>query len=479
MITKETLLHQVQLELARRNYADYFKLAYADINAKLYRHEKYIADKLQKIIDGEQHFYIVEMPPQHGKSMTITQTFPSYYLTRNPDKRVMVTAYSQDLYTTFSSANRRNFENLAGPLAGLQMDRNASNEFTIKDHHGGFYATSMLGGASGRPADLLIVDDPIKNAEEAASPTIKDKIWAEWQRTFYPRLQKDGSVIVIMTRWQVDDLAGRLLQQGTLPWEVLKLPAIAEDVPDGQTDAIGRHNGEPLCPELHTLKDLLTAKKINGSQYFAAMWQQRPTVEGGNIFKRDWIHYYVPSRAKMIELGLTDKDVAIIPRHLDTVVQSWDATFKSKENDDFVAGQVWGKRGANFYLIDRRHTRMTFTQTLDAIKQTTARHPDARRKLIEDKANGSAIIDTLRNRVSGIVPVEPDGGKEVRAAAVSPLWEAGNCYLPHPLWKPGIDDMIEEMVNFPNAPHDDEVDSMTQALNNIGRHKSLKERFGI
>lgn len=479
MLTKEQLLYQIRLEMARRNYSDYFKLAYSDLHAKLYPHTKYICDKLQKIIDGEQHYYIVEMPPQHGKSMTITQTFPSYYLIHNPEKRVMVTAYSQDLYTTFSNANRRNFDNLSGPLAGLEMERNASNEFTIKDHHGVFFATSMLGGASGRPADLLIIDDPIKNAEEAASPTIKDKIYAEWQRTFYPRLQKSGSAIVIMTRWQVDDLAGRLLDEHALPWEEIKLPAVAEDIPEGETDAIGRHNGDALCPELHPLEDLETAKKINGSQYFASMWQQRPSLEGGNIFKRDWIHYYVPSRAKMVELGLTDREVTIIPRNLDTVVQSWDATFKSKENDDFVAGQVWGKRGANFYLLARRHARMTFTETLDAIKEVTRHYPDAHRKLIEDKANGSAIIDTLRNRITGIVPVEPDGGKEVRASAVSPLWEAGNVYLPHPLWKPWVDDMVEEMVNFPNAPHDDEVDSMTQALNNIGRHKSLRERFSI
>lgn len=286
-------------------------------------------------------------------------------------------------------------------------------------------------------------------------------------------------MIVIMTRWEVDDLAGQLMVDGAYPWEEIKLPAIAEDIPDDETDAIGRHNGDALCPELHTLDELNAYKKTNGSRYFAAMWQQRPSLEGGNIFKRDWIKYYVPSRAKMVELGLTEQDVAILPRHLDSVVQSWDATFKSKENDDFVAGQVWAQRDANHYLLHRRHARMTFTETIAAIEQTTARYPEARRKLIEDKANGSAIIDTLSSKIPGIVAVTPDGGKEVRAAAVSPLWEAGNIYLPHPKWMPGIDDMIEEMINFPNAAHDDEVDSMTQALNNTGRHKSLRERFGI
>lgn len=480
MIAKQELLREIKLELARRNYADYFKLAYSDINAKLYPHEKYIADKLQKIIDGEQHFYIVEMPPQHGKSMTITKTFPSYFLMKNPDKRTMIAAYSQDLYTDFSTSNRQLFTEWAPQLAGLDIGKNTSNEFTIKDHHGGFYATSMLGGASGRPAHLLIIDDPVKNAEEAASPTIKAKLWREWQRTFSVRLQHNGSVVVIMTRWEIDDLAGQLMKNGAYPWEEIKLPAIAENIPDGKTDMLGRHNGEPLCVELHDYDDLMASKKTNGSRYFAAMFQQRPTIEGGNIFKRSWIHYYVPSRAKMIELGLTENDVSILPRHLDSVTQSWDATFKSKANDDFVAGQVWAKRGANFYMLDRRHARMTFTETLSAIKEVTRRYPEAHRKLIEDKANGSAIIDTLKTKIGGIVPVEPDGGKEVRAGAVSPLWEAGNVFLPHPRWRPGIDDMVEEMINFPNAEHDDEVDAMTQALNKIGRHSnSLLERYGV
>lgn len=454
-------------ELARRDYQYFFKLA--NPKSKLYPHTRYICEKLQKIIDGEQKFYIVEMPPQHGKSLTITKTFASYYLMKNPDKHVMISAYSQDLFTQFAEANRRNFNDWSSRLFDLRTGKNTAKSFNIIDHDGSFYATSMLGGASGMPADLLIIDDPIKNAEEASSATIKNKIWDEWNLTFYPRLQDGGSVIVIMTRWQTDDLAGRLLSKKVLPWEEIKLPAIANNLPEGETDEIGRHNGDALCPELHTYEELQTHKLDMGSHKFESLYQQSPTIEGGNIFKRDWVNYYVPSREKMVELGLTENDVEILPKHLDTEVQAWDATFKSKENDDFVAGQTWAKRGAKLFLRPYWcHKRLSFTQTLDAIRSMSKRYPHATAKLVEDKANGPAIIDTLKKEIPGIIPVSPGAdSKEARASAVSPIWEAGQIYVPHPLWVPEIEDWLEEIFGFPNMPHDDNVDAMVYAVKRI------------
>ena len=449
--------------LATRYYADYFKLVNPDY--KLYKHIQYICDKVQKIIDGEQHNYIVEMPPQHGKSTTITKTFPSYYLMRHPDKHVMLVAYSEDLYSDFSASNRRIFEDWGGRLFGLHTEKSTSQEFTIADHRGGLYATSITGGATGKPADLLIIDDPVKNYLEASSKTKKDGIWNEWVSTFETRLQQSGSVILIMTRWQTDDLAGRLLaknenEKNGKKWEEIKFPAIAEE-----DDILGRKVGDPLCPQLHNIDDLKNHKRSMGTQKFTAEYQQSPTIEGGGVFKRNWVRYYVPSREVQARLHLTDKDAVVIGKHFDDKAQSWDATFKSGENDDYVAGQVWYRRDANYYLMYWVHDRMSFTETLKAIQQTTTLYPDAYSKYIEDKANGSAIIDTLRNKVAGIIPITPDGGKEVRASAVTPLWEAGNVYVPHPLWKPEIEDMLEEIFAFPNAPHDDYVDAMTQALN--------------
>lgn len=460
-------------ELARRSYQDYFLLA--NPSMRMYPHTKLITDKLQKIADGEQHFYIISMPPQHGKSLTITKTFPSYYLMKHPDKHAMIVAYSQDLYSQFATSNRRAFNLWSSRLFQLKTGKNTSQTFDIVGHRGGFYATSILGGATGMSADLLIIDDPVKNAEEANSMTVKNKIWDEWNLTFYPRLQKGGSVIVIMTRWQTDDLAGRLLQRSSLPWEEIKLPAIATDIPAGTTDIIGRHNGEALCPELHSLDELRTHKHDMGTQKFTALYQQSPTIEGGNIFKREWVKYYVPDRDTMLRLGLTEKDVAILPKHLDDTVQAWDATFKSKANDDFVAGQTWSRRGANVYLRPGWcHKRLSFIQTMTAINQQKTMYPRTSTILVEDKANGPAILDVLQRDISGIMPVSPGAdSKEARASSVSPVWEAGQVYVPHPLWHPEIEDWLEEIFGFPNMPHDDNVDSMVYAVRRLTSHQNI------
>lgn len=470
---------QIELEGARRYYSRYFLLSNGK-EAKLYPHTKLLCDEVQQIVDGEQRFLIIELPPQHGKSMAITETLPSYYLMHHPDDDVIVTAYSEGLYSQFANKNRQKFVEFAPELFGLETSKNTANEFDIAHHQGSAFFTSILGSATGHSANLLIIDDPVKNREEASSPTVKDKIFEEWRSTFSTRLQKNSSVIVIMTRWQTDDLAGRLLQQMAYPWVEIRLPAISYDIPQGQTDVIGRKNGEALCPELHSLKWLQTQKKNLGTQTFTALYQQSPTVESGNIFKRNWVKYYVPNRETMIELGLTENDVKILPKHLDNQVQAWDATFKNGDNDDFVAGQTWASRGADLFLRPGWcHKRLSFTQTLDAIKEQTAMYPRALTKLVEDKANGPAIIDTLQSEIPGITPVSPGKDSKVsRATSVSPLWESGNVYVPHPLWHPEIEDWLEEIFNFPNGKHDDNVDSMVYAVRRLSQHGiSLLDRY--
>lgn len=474
-------LTEMETEMARRKYAAYFLLANAP-EAKLYPHVKIICDAIQKIIDGQQQFLIIELGPQHGKSMAITETLPSYYLMRYPDKKVMVTAYGENLYSQFADSNRDKFTRLAPKLFGLTTSKNTANQFDVRNHKGEAFFTSMLGSATGHSADLLIIDDPIKNSEEAMSPTVKEKIWKEWTNTFSTRLQNNSSVIVIATRWTTDDLSGRLLQQKAYDWQEIKLPAIATGIPKGQTDIIGRHNGEALCPELHTLNALLAQKKNLGTHAFNALYQQSPTVEGGNIFKRSWVRYYVPDRETMIALGLTEKDVTIRPRlnHMSETVQAWDATFKSGANDDFVAGQTWARYKTDMYLLPGWcHKRLSFTETLDAIRNMSRMYPQAKVKLVEDKANGPAIIDTLKQEISGIMPVSPGAdSKEARASSVTPYWEAGQVYIPHPLWKPEVEDWIEEILNFPNATHDDNVDSMTYALRRLQKKQTaVIDRF--
>ena len=474
-------------ELARRSYAYYFLLANADKKAQLFNYTKYVCDRLQKIVDGEQHNLIISMPPQHGKSMLVTETFPSYYLMRHPDQSIMVTSYAETMYKRFSKRGKQHFREWAPRLFGLNLGLANSQEYDVAGHYGEAYYTSILGGGTGRPANLLIIDDPIKDEKEAASQTIRDNVWGEWASTFSTRLQKNASVIVIMTRWQTDDLAGRLLDmdksaedEHKFNWEEIKFPAIATNIPAGQTDAIGRHNGEALNPELHPLSQLMIQKRNIGTQRFNALYQQSPTTQEGNIIKREWIRYYVPDRETMVRLHLTEKEVMILPRHLDQTVQAWDATFKSKENDDFVAGQTWSSARSCYFLRPNWcHKRLTFTETQRAIRAQSRIYPEAVAKLIEDKANGPALIDTLKRDIDGITPVSPGtDSKETRFASVSPLFEAGQVYVPHPKWIPAVNDMIEEWCGFPFMAHDDNVDSAGYALMYLSKHKR-KQTFGF
>ena len=196
----EALANAALEELARRNYSDFFYLSHGK-QWDLLRHQKYITDRLQKIIDGEQKYYIIEIPPQHGKSTVITETFPAYYLMRNPDSLVMVVSYSKELYQKFGRKNREKFRLFSDQLFGLKISSETSSvsEWAVDGHLGSLYSTSILGGATGRGARLLIIDDPIKNRAEAESKTIRDKIYNEWQDTFYSRLTAGGRGFFIIT----------------------------------------------------------------------------------------------------------------------------------------------------------------------------------------------------------------------------------------------------------------------------------------
>lgn len=465
----EFLAKEAEKELAKRNYRDYVEYVHHG-HYTHFKHTELICETLQRIANGEQLSVLIEMPPRHGKSMTVTETFPSYYLGRNPDKRVIAAAYSDGLATKFGRLNRNKFNEFSNELFNIKLSESnaATKDWGIEDKRGGMIATGIGGSITGQGADLMIIDDPIKNMKEAMSQTIRDNIWNEWEATLSTRLHDGASVIVIMTRWHEDDLIGRLLVRSPRKWIRLRLPAIAED----EDDLLGRGIGEPLCPELGFNEKWAEDKKTEvGSRTWASLYQQRPAPAGGNIFKREWMKFYVRTKEQKVEWGLSD-DIALLPTHFDKQTQSWDCTFKDSETSDFVAGGVWARKKAQYFLLDVDHRRMGFADTMKAIRAMSDKWPKARSKYIEDKANGTAIIEMLKDEISGIVPVNPDGGKEARANAVSPLFEAGNVYLPHPNMCPWVEDLIEELVSFPNAAHDDLVDMTTQALNQLYTNNS-------
>lgn len=462
---RRKLAYYAKVELANRSYEDYFKLANSAHvpPAEIFPHTHYICEHLQKIVDGERRFYIVEMPPQTGKSMTITETFPSYYLIKNPDKHVMLAAYSDSLTKGFGIKNLTKFNDLAGDMDNLALSKrkHTANEWNIEGHQGGMFATTVLGQSTGKPADLLIIDDPFSGMVAADSSTMRDKVWETFTGNFLARISANASIIVIMTRWNVDDLSGRLLKQNALPWEELRVPAIAEE-----DDPIGRKVGDPILPQLGKNKKFYKQMlDVSGNRVFSAEYQQRPVKQGGNIFKESNLQYYVQSTDKEREYGeLDNPNVSIIPDHFDKVWSSWDLTFTSSEMSDYVAGQTWAKKGSSLYLIDRVHARMEFPDQVRAIKAMAARHPEATKVIIEKKANGAAAITELQSQISGIQAVVPTRDKVARADAILGYWDARNIFIPHPKDAPWVNKMIDEWIGFPNMQHDDEVDAMTQAL---------------
>lgn len=445
---------EARKELTRRNYVDYCEYVHRG-RWKPYAPHRLICEKLEKVIRGECKRLIILAPPQHGKSETVTETFPSYFKSKFPDKKVILTSRDDLLAGRFGLYNRRIIEEFGYELFGVQLQRGSSSStnWALEGHSGYVLSSPIMGGITGSGADLLIIDDPVKNRQEADSAIMRDKIWQEWQNTLLTRLAADGAVIVIMTPWHEDDLAGRLIRQGG--WDVLRLPAECES----ENDPLGRNIGDPLCPELGKDKEWMERTKLEvGSRAWNALYQLRPTPVSGGIFKREWFKRY-----------------EVLPDNINEWTQSWDLAFKDTTASDFVAGGVWAKRGADHYLVLPIKERLDFTSSIRKIQLITQAYPQATLKLIEDKANGPAVISMLKQQIAGIVPVTPHDSKVGRAQAVTPLFEAGNIYVP--LGKAG-DDYIEELVAFPNGANDDQVDQTTQYLS---RHivKTKAPRVGV
>jgi predicted phage terminase large subunit-like protein len=428
---------------ARKDYSFYLEMVHFG-KYKPAKHHFLLCDAVKRICNGSLKKLMVFMPPRHGKSQTITESLPSYYNGLFPDKRVITISYGDSLAKEFGRKNRAKVKDWGEEIFGIELDpQNGSmSDYTIKGHTGGSYFAGILGGVTGRGADLLIIDDPIKTAQEAQSEVYRNRVWDEYQSSLSTRLMPNGAQIVILTRWHHDDIAGRLLKEQPDEWEVISLPALAEE-----NDQLDREVGEPLWSEFgYDLAWAENKRKEVGTRTWTALFQQRPSPDSGDIFKREWVKFYRALPA------------------LDEMAISVDASFKDTKTSDYCVLQVWGRQGANKYLIDQIRDQMGFPATVQAIRSISAKYPKAHSKFVEDKANGTAVIDYLKKEIYGLIPVEPMGGKEVRASAISPQWEAGNVYLPEPSNAPWVNDFIEELIQFPQGKNDDQVDAMTQML---------------
>jgi predicted phage terminase large subunit-like protein len=454
---------ELEKENARISYIDYLRYALPNfIPTKFHRFlAQVIQDTILKVEAGKIVRLCLSVPPRAGKSFSLTETLPTWFVGRNPDSMAILTAYNSELAERFGDKNRQKAKTLWKELWNLDISPSQDNKslFEVKGKRGGIMSVGITGGITGNGGRLIIVDDPYKNGEEAYNANIRDKVETMFRDSVLTRAEgKGNAIIVVHTRWHEEDLIGKLSKEDS--WIVINIPEVA----DGGFDVLGRKKGEMLVPELGRDKNWAEATyKSVGKRVWNSLYQGKPSIENGNLFQRHMFKFYTKSD---------------LPTVFDEVVQSWDLAIDNKSSSDYVAGQVWGRKGGNHYLLKRIKKRMSFTETIDLIKQMSATYPQARRIYIEKRANGGAVIETLNKEIGGVVAINPKESKVARASAITPYFEAGNIFVPHEQLDKNIEDYIQEFMRFPNSDHDDEVDSTTQYLNEIRYSNSGKIVLG-
>lgn len=432
----------------------------------------------------------LSMPPQEGKSSRVGRYGVLWLLRQFPDLRVGVVSYDGDHAARISYQIRADVETFDGYAGnadlGLRLARNqkaVSRWLLAPPAVGGIFAIGIGGGLTGRPLDFLLIDDPVKDIRAADSLLLSTQAWDWWQTVARPRLAPWAPVIVVATRWHEADLIGRMLTKQAEDhaaglehydrWREVNIPAQADHDPQkGQTDVLGREPGEFMVSARGRTREQWEATKAaTAPRFWTALYQGKPAPDIGDVWLKAWWRRYSEP------LWTARPDGSYRIDNVDTVIQSWDMAFKDKATSDYVVGQVWAKRGADSYLIYQVWKRLSFTDTLDAMRRLSRLFPQASRKLVEDKANGTAVISSLKHELAGIIAVEPMGGKQVRAEGVSPFIRAGNVHLPTSsvasmepeiAWDPEA--LIVEATSFPNGAHDDQVDATSQALAELYLH---------
>lgn len=406
---------------------------------------------------GKRPILVLQSPPQTGKSEIVSRKLPAYLLGKHPEWRIGAASYSDELANSMAQDVRRVLASpehrwlFPTPEAKERFAVSRIGEFTAPGGTGSYLAVGIGAGLTGRSLTVGVIDDPTRDAKDALSDTVKESHWNWYQSVFTTRLGEHSGQIIMATSWAQDDLPARILEQfhGDARLTHLRFPAINSPEESGYNPDLPLG---PLCPEFRSLEFLLQQKALCSEYWWSALYQQSPRPLGGNVFKSTGVQHYAPWD---------------IPKRFDKVIASWDCTFRDTDGTDFVVGTVWGKSGANSYLLDMARARMSFTETLRNVVELKNRWPATREILVEAKANGDAVIDTLKTQVPGLIPVEPDGGKLARAHSVTFAWEAKNVWLPYPQTTPWMREFLSEVLNFPAAAHDDIVDSMSQALRHL------------
>ena len=486
-IIPNTLEGELLRRKCRKDYGTYVSVANKDNGFCMTKFHRYLCDEIQEFLDTPtdkaMDILLLSVPPRHGKSYTVTETLPSWYLGKYPEREVIIASYEGTFAESFSRRNRDKFNTFAPDIFGVKPNDKVQGVALWETEKGGrCRAAGLKGGITGFGAELFIIDDPIKNREQALSETIIAKIHDEMGPSVQSRIYPGGKLIVIQTRWVENDVIGYIEKNwAEYIWKTINLPCECED-PD--SDPLGRSLGDSLMGEHLGDIDLpakirndnkwLKSKKIlvlagDGINVWNALYQGHPSALDGNLFKDSWWQLYTRDEMNYKDFEFT--------------VASVDASFKQTETSDMVAITLWGLRKNHIYLWKLINKRMGFVDTCNKIKQLVTNYA-VDQLLIEDKANGSAIIDTFKymDGMPPIVGVNPQGGKYSRAQAVSPHIAAGIVHIPTDFtdeemldieWDGKEKNMLGHQIfitqhsKFPFMKHDDIVDSETQAISRL------------
>ena len=490
-------------------------------------HHELLCELLQRVfagrygkvtIDGEEHEGIqnllINIPPGHMKSLICNVFWPAWCWFRNPGWRSIHATYDAKLMFRDAGKTRDIIQSdlykaLQPRVYGDQWNRAwtlkedaKSKGMYFTEYHGMRLATTVGGAGTGHRADVIVIDDPM-NVKQHPTPEELDKVisWYDGRMSSRFSKQAEGRIVCIMQRLHENDLAGHIIEsdkrevgnKSWRPFEKVILPAEFDKKKAEQEGWIKydlrTKDGEVLCPGIAD-QEALDNQKIKLAVAYSAQYDQDPAPAGGGILKASKLCFWYPRERMMNPPAIhheKDEDGNLVPcvqgplpERMHTFSQSWDCAFKESTDNDFVSGQLWAQSGPNAYLIAHTHGHFSFMRTLEQILAMTKAEPRCGAKYIEDKANGPALIDTLRHHVGGVVEVDPKGGKVVRAWAASPFIEAGNVWLPHPMLFPEITDtMLAEIRAFPRGKHDDTVDAMTQYINKAMIGSALSYLIGI
>lgn len=430
-----------------------------------------LAQAVRRVEQGESVFLRVSEPPRSGKSFLCSQFAPLWILKRHPEWKIGLVSYSDSLASSWGRQVRRFVEDERLDL-GIEIARDAG---AVKDWEttkgGGVSARSIGMGLTGQGFQVLIIDDPVKDYADAHSSTRRAALRDWWRTTARSRLEPPSLVLVIGTRWHEDDFVGWVGSAGD-PFESIELPAIATE-----NDVLGREPGDPLISPLleetreEALERWAGIKEAVGPSAWAALYQQSPLPAEGMVFDSSWWKFWTTDPLKV-----DDNTILWEPDETAQWVDSWDLTLTESQSSDYTVGQRWCKDSKDRrFLVSQVRGRWAFMATLERMREWA--RPESvqntgkwvHKRLVERAANGAAVVETLSRELSGIKPIIPRSAKEVRARAVTPEIASGHVYLPHPSdpgnsWVLGF---LEEVGAFPSAPHDDQVDPMTQALTEL------------